>query len=178
MLTGWCLLTLMSLKSYLQWTSVKTEVRHASPLNPLALNPAELSHTFFFLFCFKSKKKTCGETYRTYSGTMHNCKTRSWTVSIWDFKANYINKTNTVLENLWEKGQSTARDETVSLILCCIFYSYLDFKSKIQPKTKKRWAAHHLTVRLLILLQEVALKLWISPKMFCVLIQQIKESHC
>lgn len=37
----------MSLKSYRKGTSVKTEVRHASPLNPLALNPAELSHYIF-----------------------------------------------------------------------------------------------------------------------------------
>lgn len=46
-LTGWSLLTLMSLKSYLQRTSVKAEVRYASALNPLALNPAKLSHSFF-----------------------------------------------------------------------------------------------------------------------------------
>lgn len=46
-LTGWSLLTLMSLKSYLQRTSVKAEVRYASALNPLALNPAELSQSFF-----------------------------------------------------------------------------------------------------------------------------------
>lgn len=45
-LTGWSLLTLMSLKSYLQRTSVKAEVRYASALNPLALNPAKLSLLF------------------------------------------------------------------------------------------------------------------------------------
>lgn len=48
-LTGWSLLTLMSLKSYLQRTSVKAEVRYASALNPLALNPAKLSHSFFWI---------------------------------------------------------------------------------------------------------------------------------